>query len=149
MSMMAYQITRVLIVYSTICSGTDKKLQSSVSQAFLRGIHRSPLNSPHKEPVTQKMFPLDDIIILCEIDRLFSFFRKDFDYPNLSSVEDDIQSSTYFKMKHFFRSIHYIFHPWVPCFSWWGSQQTVRCSHTFRSITHPISMQQWPMNMYV
>ena len=27
------------------------------------GIHRSPVNSPHKWPVTRKMFPFDDVII--------------------------------------------------------------------------------------
>ena len=28
----------------------------------MRGIHRSPVNSPHKGPVTRKMFPFDDVI---------------------------------------------------------------------------------------
>ena len=32
--------------------------------AFVRGIHRSPVNSPHKGPVTRKMFPFDDVIML-------------------------------------------------------------------------------------
>ena len=45
--------------------GKDQgKHQSSASLAFLRGIHRSPMNSPHKGPVTQKMFPFDDIIMV-------------------------------------------------------------------------------------
>ena len=30
----------------------------------MRGIHRWPVNSPHKGPVTQKMFPLDDVIMI-------------------------------------------------------------------------------------
>ena len=65
MSMMVSQITSVLIVYSTICSGADnRKHQSSASLAFVRGIHRWPVNSPHKGPVTQKLFPFDDIIML-------------------------------------------------------------------------------------
>ena len=34
-------ITGVSIVYSTVCSGTEKKHQSSTSLAFVRGIHRS------------------------------------------------------------------------------------------------------------
>ena len=29
----------------------------------MRGIHRSPVNSPHKGPVTRKMFPCDDVIM--------------------------------------------------------------------------------------
>ena len=43
------------------CSDTDqRKHQSSASLAFmLRRIHRWPVNSPHKRPVTQKMFPFD------------------------------------------------------------------------------------------
>ena len=30
---------------------------------LLRGIHRSPVNSPHKWPVARKMFPFDDVIM--------------------------------------------------------------------------------------
>ena len=40
-----------------------RKHQSSASLAFVRGIHRGPVNSPHKWPVTQKMFPFDDVIM--------------------------------------------------------------------------------------
>ena len=40
-----------------------RKHQSSGSQAFVRGIHRWPVNSPHKWPVTRKMFPFDDVIM--------------------------------------------------------------------------------------
>ena len=65
MSVMVSQITGVSIIYSTHCSCTDqRKYQSSASLAFVRGIHRSPVNSPHKGPVTQKMFPFDDIIMI-------------------------------------------------------------------------------------
>ena len=39
------------------------KAQSSASLAFVRGIHRGPVNSPHIWPVTRKMFPFDDVII--------------------------------------------------------------------------------------
>ena len=41
----------------------QRKQQSSASLAFARGIHRSPVDSPHKGPVTQKMFPFDDVIM--------------------------------------------------------------------------------------
>ena len=65
MIMMASQITSVLIVYSTICSGEDeRKHGSSASLAYVRGIHRWLVNSPHKGPVTQKMFPFDDAIMV-------------------------------------------------------------------------------------
>ena len=63
MTMMASQITSVSIVCSAVCSGThQRKHQSSVSLAFVRGIHRWPVNSTHKRPVTWKMFPFDDVI---------------------------------------------------------------------------------------
>ena len=41
----------------------ERKHQSSASLAFVRGIHRGPVNSSHKWPITQKMFPFDDVII--------------------------------------------------------------------------------------
>ena len=61
---MASQITSVMIVYSAVYSGADQwKHQSSSSLAFVWGIHRWPVNSPHKWPVTRKMFPFDDVIM--------------------------------------------------------------------------------------
>ena len=64
MGAMASQITSLTIVYSTVYSGADqRKHQSSASLAFVRGIHRWPVYSPHKWPVTRKMFPFDDVII--------------------------------------------------------------------------------------
>ena len=58
------QITSPTIVYSNVYLDADqRKHQSSVSLAFVRGIHRWPVNSPHKWPVTRKMFPFDDVII--------------------------------------------------------------------------------------
>ena len=63
MGKIASQITSLTIVYSTVYSDTDQgKHQSSASLAFVRGIHRGPVNSPHKGPVTRKMFPFDDVI---------------------------------------------------------------------------------------
>ena len=61
---MASEITSLTIVYSTVYSGADQRRhQSSASLAFVRGIHRRPVNSPHKWPVTRKMFPFDDVIM--------------------------------------------------------------------------------------
>ena len=58
-------ITSLTIVYLSVYSDADqRKHQSSASLAFVRGIHRGPVNSPHKWPVTQKMFPFDDVIML-------------------------------------------------------------------------------------
>ena len=56
---MASQITSTSTVYSTVYSGADqRKHQSSTSPAYVQGIHRWPVNSQHKWPVTRKMFPL-------------------------------------------------------------------------------------------
>ena len=38
--------------------------------AFVRGIHRWPVNSPHKGPVTQKMSPFDDVIMSSDMERV-------------------------------------------------------------------------------
>ena len=59
MSAMPSELSGVLIVRSTVCSAIDqRKHKSSASMAFVRGIQRRPLDSPHKGPVTWKMFPL-------------------------------------------------------------------------------------------
>ena len=58
------QITSQTIVYSTLYSDADQRIQQScASLAFVRGIHRGPVNSPHKWPVTRKIFPFDDVIM--------------------------------------------------------------------------------------
>ena len=58
------QITSLKNVYSIVYSGADQgKHQSSASLAFVWGLHRWPVNSPHKWPVTRKMFPFDDVIM--------------------------------------------------------------------------------------
>ena len=57
MGAMASQITSLTIVYSTVYSGVgQRKHQSSASLAFVRGIH--------KWPITRKMFPFDDVIMI-------------------------------------------------------------------------------------
>ena len=64
MGTIASRITSFMIVFSTVYSDADKrKHQSSASLAFVRGIHREPVNSPHKWPVTRKMFPFEDVIM--------------------------------------------------------------------------------------
>ena len=64
MGTIASQITNFTIVYSTLYSDADqRKYQSSASLAFVWGIHRRPVNCPHKWPVTRKIFPFDDVIM--------------------------------------------------------------------------------------
>ena len=84
MSAMASQITSLTSVYSTVCLGADqRKHQSSTTLAFVRGIHRWPVNSPHKGPVTRRMFPFDDVIMLshccavCNTVKYWSVFYRD------------------------------------------------------------------------
>ena len=67
MSVMASQITSHPVVYSTVYSGADQRKHHIVSLAFVRGIHWWPVNSPHKGPVTRKMFPFVDSIIIYSI----------------------------------------------------------------------------------
>ena len=49
MNAIASQVTGVWIVCSVVCSGArQRKHQSSALLAFVRGIHRSRVDSPHK-----------------------------------------------------------------------------------------------------
>ena len=64
MTMMASQITSLTVVYWNVYSDADqRKHQSSASLAFRVGNSPGPVNSPHKEPVTRKTFPFDDVIM--------------------------------------------------------------------------------------
>ena len=64
MGAVASQITSLAIIYSTVYSAVDqRKHQNYVSLAFVQGIRRRPVNSPHKGLVTRKMFPFDDVIM--------------------------------------------------------------------------------------
>ena len=77
MGTMASQINSLTIVYSTVYSDADQgKHQSSASLAFVGEIHRGPVNSTHKWPVTWKRFPFDDIIMVREKHKGISIFLK-------------------------------------------------------------------------
>ena len=56
--------TSQLFTQPFIQGADQRKHQSSASLALVRGIHRWPVNSPHKGPVTRKMFPFDDVIMI-------------------------------------------------------------------------------------
>ena len=63
MSTMVSQIPSLAIVYSTVYScGDQRKHKRSASLAFGRGIHRWPVNSQHKGPVTRRVFQFDDVM---------------------------------------------------------------------------------------
>ena len=58
------QITSLTIVFSTVYLDIDqRKHQKLRVTGLVRGIHRRPVNSPHKWPVTREMFPFDDVIM--------------------------------------------------------------------------------------
>ena len=86
MDAMASQITSLTSVYSIVYTGADqRKHQSSVSLVFVRGIHRSPVNSPHKWPVTQKIFPFDDVIMHTDLCH-WHWDRPPHDCPNAKNI---------------------------------------------------------------
>ena len=71
MSAIASLITSFTIVYSTVYSDADqKKLRVT---GLCVGKSPGPVNSPHKWPVTRKMFRFDDVIMKFSI----LFFRYD------------------------------------------------------------------------
>ena len=45
----------------------SKKHQSSASLVFVRGIHCWPVNSPHKGPLTRKMFLFDVVVMHIQV----------------------------------------------------------------------------------
>ena len=52
----------------------SKKTSKLRVTGFVQGIHRSPVNSPHKWPVTRKMFPFD-VVIMYELS-LWAWIKK-------------------------------------------------------------------------
>ena len=65
MTTMASQITSLTVVYSTVYSDADKKkTPKPLVTGLCAGNSPGPVNSPHKGPVTRKMFQFDDVIML-------------------------------------------------------------------------------------
>ena len=114
MGAVALRITSLTFVYSTLYSDADqRKHQSPASLAFVRGIHRDPVNSSHKWPVTRRIIPFDDVIMEyrvngsvygCHADNTSSEI-KDFikscpeqyyQHHELTPVHDDVIKWKYF-----------------------------------------------------
>ena len=75
MGTIASKITSLTFVYTIVYSDADqRKHQSSTSLAFVWQIHRGPVNSPHKGPVTRKMSPFNDVIMPRIIHRWHSCY---------------------------------------------------------------------------
>ena len=85
----ASQITSLTIAYSSVYSDADqRKHQGFASLAFVRGIHRGPVNSPHKWPVIRKMFPFDDVIMSCYVGLHYNVPRLYFTCQLLMSTSE-------------------------------------------------------------
>ena len=63
MDTMAYQITGLAIVYSTVFPNADQRKVTSKFRVTGLCAGNPPVNSPHIWPVTRKMFPFDDVIM--------------------------------------------------------------------------------------
>ena len=101
MSVMVTKTTRVLIVYSTVCSVIDQRRQQSfASLAFVGGIHRWLVNFPHKGPVTQKLLPFDVVIMM----QFFSSINEKlicwFSWPRFKQRCNHARSRTTFRVNH-------------------------------------------------
>ena len=107
MGTIASQIISPTIVYSIVYSDADqRKHQSSASLAFVRGVRRGPVNSPHKWPLTRKMFPFDDVIMLTDaVTTSFVNTHKSIIKTNLNSSTPktkSIKSSCYMYRSHLY-----------------------------------------------
>ena len=123
MGAMASQITGVSIVCSTVCSGVDqhdqRMLQSFASLAFVRGIHRWPVDSPHKGPGTPKMLPFDDVIMIrgsswlvrCLVVIIVATITAQFDLPCMLIGEHySVKTEWYLIWWHGYRSFRWAIH---------------------------------------
>ena len=101
MTKLASQITSLTVVYSIVYLGVNqRKHQSSASLAFVWEIHRGPVNFPHKWPVTRKMFPFDDVIMLycCNHNHTVKVHFRCYSYKfanmRYTEIKKDISYST-------------------------------------------------------
>ena len=62
--------------------------QSSASLAFVWGIHRSPVNSPRKWPITWKKFPCDDVMHRLMLMKCVPYFIFPTNSWHVASSED-------------------------------------------------------------
>ena len=95
----------------------SKKISKLRVTGLCAGIHRRPVNSPHKWPVTPKMFPFDDVI-MCQgkyikVLSYWIFVNK------LHSNHN--HSATIFSKGHAFKNVinHVIRTPIWWCKTWW------------------------------
>ena len=112
LSAMASQI--IWPVCSAICSGAHQR--SSASLASVRGIHRWSVDCPHDGPVTRKMFPYNDVIVVKMLLSLKNWRDKVTILHTCKTVAwFDIQTITFINLQL-----------WTKFFSWNGSLVTER-----------------------
>ena len=80
MGAMASQITSLIIVYSAVYSGLYQRKHQTPRHWPLCG------NSPHKWPVTRKMFPFDDVIMTASTRKVANRL-----WSNGARIDADIQ----------------------------------------------------------
>ena len=71
----------------------QRKHQSSASLAFVRGIHRWPVNSTRKGPAARKMFPFDDVIMILFL---------------LPSMTGDMKTTSFVLLRSDLRGWHFV-----------------------------------------
>ena len=139
MGAIASQITSLTIVYSTVYSDAEqRKHQSSASLAFVWGIHRWPVNSPHKWPVTRKMFPFDDVIMQWRICAWIT---------SLVQVKASFQAIT-LKNMYLHICIYLLIRPWetflMKCLLISKHFRSLKCFLNFR-LKHVDHIVHWPL----
>ena len=73
---MAFQITGVSVACSIICLGADqRKHQRSASLAFVRGIYRWPMDSPHQGLITRIKSPFDNVFMWTTAMAIFLWYN--------------------------------------------------------------------------
>ena len=104
---MASQITSLTIVYLSVYSAADqRKHQSSASLAYVWGIHRWPVNSPHKGPVTRKNVSIwwrhhEPIVSCLWLNFQISSFTDDVYRSGSLEPETLVSHDDVIKWKHF------------------------------------------------
>ena len=133
MGTVASQITSLTIVYSTVYSDADqRKHQSSASLAFVRGIHRGRWIPRTNVPVTRKMFPFDDVIMLsiwhdCNFYTVFNVgYHKNVNW---------IDQMKFMLLLSLFLQVHFPVSLWLMCETLYLQDLQDIIFHTFHGIT--------------
>ena len=81
----------------------SKKISKLRVTGFVRGIHRWPVNYPHKWPVTRKMLPFHDVIMYHRAPRtgFGQMYRKIHPEPKSNARTNTIQTRAFLNYKHY------------------------------------------------